>query len=152
VLIADHGEGLGARGVRHHGDYVFEALAHIPLLIRVPGTESATVDVPVSSTGLFNTLRVLRGLSPDKTADDDLLPLLGATGVGDGPGFAGFDSSQWSFLYGRHRLLYAPRQRLAELYDVEQDPLEQTDLAERNPQLTSELLTRLFQIRNEPPQ
>jgi choline-sulfatase len=152
VLIADHGEGLGARGVRHHANYVFEQLARIPLLIRVPGTEPATVDFPVTSTGLFNTLRRLRGLPLDKTADDDFLQLLGATRIGDGPGFAGFDDAQWSFLYGRHRLLYTPRQQLAELYDVERDPLEQTNLAEQNPQLTSELLSRLFQIRNEPPQ
>ncbi len=151
VLIADHGEGLGARGLRHHSNYIFEELARIPLLVRVPGTEPATVDVPVTSTGLFNTLRALRGLAPDQTADDDFLPLLGAMGIGDGPGFAGFDNAQWSFLYGRHRLLYTPQQQLAELYDVEHDPLEQTNLAEQNPQLTSELLARLFQIRNEPP-
>jgi hypothetical protein len=152
VLIADHGEGLGAHGLEHHTNYLFEKLAHIPLLLRVPGTEPATVDVPVTSTGLFNTLRALRGLPLDRSADDDLLPLLGATHIGDGPGFAGFDAVQWSFLHGRHRLLYIPRQQLAELYDVEHDPLEQTNLAEQNPHLTSELLTRLFQIQNEPPQ
>jgi choline-sulfatase len=152
VLIADHGEGLGARGLRSHADYLTEELAHIPLLFRVPGTEPATVDVPVASTGLFNTLRALRGLAPDGGTADDLLPLLGATRIGDGPGFAGFDAAQWSFLHGHHRLLYTPQQQLAELYDLEHDPLQGTNLAEQNPQLTSELLTRLFQIRNEPPQ
>jgi hypothetical protein len=152
VLIADHGEALGARGVMHHANFVFEELAHIPLLIRVPGIEPATVEVPVSSTGVFNTLRALRGLEPDATADGSLLALVGATDVGAGPGFAGFDSAQWSFLYGTHRLLYMPREQLVELYDVEQDPQEHVNLVDAEPALTSELLERLFQLHNELPQ
>jgi arylsulfatase A-like enzyme len=152
VLLADHGEALGAHGVLHHANFVFEELAHIPLLIRVPGSEPATVEVPVSSTGVFNTLRALRGLEPDVTADGSLLALVGATDVGEGPGFAGFDNGQWSFLYGKHRLLYMPREQLVELYDVEQDPREHVNLVDAEPELASELVDRLFQLHNEPPQ
>lgn len=152
VLIADHGEALGARGLEYHANFVFQELARIPLLIRVPRTEPATVDVPVSSTGVYNTLRALRGLESDPTADASLLPLVGATALGDGPGFAGFDSGQWSFLHGNHRLLYMPHQQVVELYDVAQDPLERTNQADVNPILAGELLSRLFQLNNEAPQ
>jgi len=150
VLLADHGEALGARGMRTHASLVFQELTRVPLLVHVPGTESATVDVPVTCTGVSNTLRELRGLESDPAADPSLLSLVGATSVGDGPGFAGFDQNQWSFLHGKHRLLYMPHLQLAELYDVERDPLERNNLADENPQLTAELVARLVHLQNEP--
>jgi len=143
VLLADHGEGLGRRGVRYHGNFVFQELAHIPFLLR-------TVDVPVSSTGVFNLLRSLRGLEPDDEADPSPLLLLGATDVGQGPGFPAFDHMQWSLLYGRHRLLYMPRQQLVELYDVESDPFELKNQVDDNPELASNLLSRLVELHNQP--
>lgn len=149
VLLADHGEGLGARGVRYHGNLVFQELAHIPFLVRVPGSEPATVDVPITGTSVFNLLRALRGLEPDDTAALNPLLLQGSADVGPGPGLAGFDDMQWSLLYGRHRLLYMPGQQLTELYDVASDPLEQKNQADENPQLASELLSRLFELHNE---
>ena len=69
-------------------------------------------------------LRALRGLDPDPSADQNLLELVGVTGIGHGPGFASFDSSKWSLLYGNRCVLYRPRQPLVELYVVSRDPLE----------------------------
>lgn len=149
VLLADHGEGLGERGVTYHANFLFHQLAHIPLLVRVPGTEPARVDIPVTTPGVYNMLLALRGIPPDVTADRNLLDLLGATGVGNGPGFPSFDNSQWSLVYGTHRLLYTPRQQLLELYDVEADPSEAKNQADANPKLASELLARLFQLQKE---
>ncbi|HET7541990.1 MAG TPA: sulfatase-like hydrolase/transferase [Polyangiaceae bacterium] len=148
VLLADHGEALGARGLRAHGLFVFRELTHIPLMVRVPGSKPATVDVPVTSPGAFNMLRALLGLEPDASADQSLLALVGATDVGNGPGLASFDNAQWSLLYGKYRLLYTPRRQLLELYDVRQDPSETNNLTDENPQLTRDLLARLFQIHN----
>lgn len=149
VLVADHGEGLGSRGVTYHGNLVSQELTHIPFLVRVPGCEPATIDVPVTSTGVANLLRALRGLPADATADPSLLQLVFAKNVGQGPGFPSFERMQWSFLFGKHRLLYMPQQQLVELYDVDADPLEQKNLADEKPQLASDLLSRLFELRNE---
>ncbi|MES1185305.1 MAG: sulfatase-like hydrolase/transferase [Myxococcales bacterium] len=152
VLIADHGEGLGARGIKNHANFMIQELTRIPLLIRVPGSDPARVDTAVTSTAVFNTLRALRGLELDPTADQSLLTLVGMSGLGEGPGFPGFDNAQWSFLYGNHRLLYMPHQQLVELYDVERDPLETKNQASESPHLAAELLARLFLVHNEPPQ
>jgi choline-sulfatase len=149
LLLADHGEALGVHRIRSHGGWVFQQLAHIPLLLRVPKIEPASVDVPVSATGICNLIRELRGLHADASADASLLELVGATDVGNGPGFAAFESNQWSLLYGTHRLLYTPRERLSELYDLTTDPLEKTDLSAQQPQLTAQLLARLFELDNE---
>ena len=108
------------------------------------GTEPAAVDVPTSNTGVFNTLRALRGLEPDTTVDQSLLDLVGAANPGNGPGFGTFESQQWGFLYGNYRLLYMPRQQLVELYDVAHDSREQRNLADADPQLASQMLARLF--------
>lgn len=152
AVLADHGEGLGARGVKYHTGSIFEELAHVPCLIRVPGIPAATVDVPSNSTGVFNTLRALRGLEPDTSVDPSLLELVGPDDVGEGPGFASFELQQWSFLYGKHRLLYSPQRQVLELYDLSSDPREERDIADREPRLASELLARLFQLNNEPRQ
>ena len=150
ILLADHGEGLGARGVKYHTALNFEELTHVPVLVRIPGADPETVDIPLSSTGLFNTLRTLRGLEPDPTAEPGWLSLVGATNPGNGPGFAGFEEQQWSLLYGNHRLLYRPQQQLLELYDLARDPRAQKDLARENPQLAARLLARLFELNNAP--
>jgi len=152
VLLADHGEGLGSRGVKYHTTFAFEELAHVPFLVRVPGSEPAIVPVPVSGTGLFNTVLALRGVEPDASADQSLLELVGVDAPGPGPGFAGFEQQQWSFLYGHHRLLYIPRVQLLELYDVALNPGEQTNLIEAEPHLAAEMRHRLLQLRNELPQ
>jgi hypothetical protein len=152
LLLADHGEALGAHRVDHHGGWVFEEVARIPLLLRVPGIEPASIDVPVTTTGIFNLLRDLRGLEREPDADDSLLDLVGAKDVGNGPGFAEFESNQWSLVYGPYRLLYTTRERLSELYDVVRDPQEQHDLSSQQPALTAQLLARLFQLNNQPPQ
>ena len=149
VLIADHGEALGARGLRFHTSFVFQELAHIPLLVRVPGTAPDTIDTAVGSPGVFNLLRALRGLEPEPIAADNLLALVGAKDVGDGPGFASFDNAQWALLFGNHRLLYMPHQQLVELYDVDRDPLEKSNQADDNPELASAMLARLFELRNQ---
>lgn len=152
ILLGDHGEGLGARGVKHHGNFVFEELTHVPFLIRTPTGEPATVTTPVTSTGLFNTLRVLRGLEPDPSADASLLDLVGAKDAGDGPGFASFEQAQWGFIHGTHRLLYTPREQLLELYDLARDPNARVNIVRDEPQLASEMLVRLLELNNEPSQ
>ena len=148
VLIADHGEALGTRGLRHHGSFVFHDLAHIPFLLHVPGIDAATVAAPVTSTGVFNTLRQLCGLEPLADADPSLLGLVGVANPGDGPGFASFDNAQWSLIHGHYRLLYMPHHQLIELYDLDRDPFEKINRADEDSKRAAELLARLFQLRN----
>ena len=58
VLTSDHGEGLGEHGYYfEHGDYAYDSVMRIPLLIHSPGqVESKRVKQQVSINDLFPTL------------------------------------------------------------------------------------------------
>jgi hypothetical protein len=120
----------------------------VPLLVRVPRVAASTVSTPIGLQALHGLLLALAGLP--LTGDDvDLLGLVGVANVGPGPGFAGFDAQQWSFVHDRYRLLHAPRQQWSELYDVVADPRELHNLARARPRLAHELRARLLSIVHE---
>jgi choline-sulfatase len=68
VVTADHGEALGDRGIYGHAsgneqrlydddrDYLYRELLHVPLLVRLPSGESATVRSPFSLTWLHRAI------------------------------------------------------------------------------------------------
>lgn len=152
VVVADHGEALGARGMTYHTRYLFDEVAHVPLMVRIPGVPPAVVETPVGLTALFNTLLDLQGL-PLRSASipNSLLGLVNASAPGDGPGFPGFAEREWALVHGRHRLLYAPDFSILRLFDVLTDAGETRDLSEQHPRLAAELLDRLFVLRNATP-
>jgi hypothetical protein len=149
VVVADHGEALGARGMTYHTRYLFDEVARVPLMVRIPGVPPAVVETPVGLTALFNTLLDLQGL-PVRSAPipDSLLGLVNASAPGDGPGFPGFAELEWALVHGRHRLLYAPDSQILQLFDVLADADETRDLSDRDPDVAAELLDRLFMLRN----
>ncbi|HEY8945241.1 MAG TPA: sulfatase-like hydrolase/transferase, partial [Polyangiaceae bacterium] len=148
VLLADHGEALGAHQMITHCQWLFEELTHIPLLVRIPGAGPAQVKTLVSSTGVFNLIRSIRGLPSDPSASEGLLEFVDASNPGNGPGVPAFEMNQWALSFGSFRLLYTPRWRLTELYDLSRDPREQRDLSDEEPVFTAQLLDRLFELHN----
>lgn len=60
AVIGDHGESLGEHGELTHGLLLYQATLHVPLVISVPGTDSATrLHEPVSAADLAPTLSSL---------------------------------------------------------------------------------------------
>ena len=79
VVVADHGESLGERGIWFlHGKTVDDAEAHVPLLVKFPASAGAAlrgreIAAPVSVIDLFPTLLNAAGLpSAAKTGGADL--------------------------------------------------------------------------------
>jgi arylsulfatase len=62
VLTADHGEELWEHGSIGHGKTVYEELARVPLIIRVPGQSPRRVESPVETIDILPTLANLAGL------------------------------------------------------------------------------------------
>ncbi len=137
MLLADHGEGLGDHGELEHGLFLYDETIHVPMLIKLPGGESGGLRVaaPVQHVDVFPTLADLAGFTPPPNLHGrDLVPTL----EGQGPPKAEGIYSEalypryhfgWSELESltdeRYKFIKAPRE---ELYDLERDPHERTNL------------------------
>lgn len=139
VFFSDHGEGLGDHGEPEHGIFLYREAIQVPLIVKLPGRRSAgaTVTSPVQLSDIFPTVTEVTGASPGKVAGTSLLTFLSG----------GADQSRliysetyyprfhfgWSDLHsatdGSHHLISAPR---AELYDLERDPAERTNVIDEN--------------------
>lgn len=150
VLLSDHGESMGEdpRLPLRHGRFVYNALTHVPLVIRVPGATPRVVDAPVSVVDLMPTLLTLVGAElPPGLDGRSLLPLF----LGSAPGLpprpvAMSESEQSAVIVWPYKLLLRPADNLVELYDLASDPAEQRDLAEQQPQRVSALRAIMAQL------
>jgi arylsulfatase A-like enzyme/Flp pilus assembly protein TadD len=141
VVTSDHGEGLGEHGEDVHGYFVYESTLRVPLVFRGPGiTPGTRIDALTRSVDLFPTLLELAAIETREPAGPgrSLAPALRGERIGDEPSFAEsllpLVHFGWSDLRtvrdGRWKYILAPR---PELYDLERDPAENINLAEREP-------------------
>jgi choline-sulfatase len=56
IVVADHGEALGEHGELQHGDLLYQATMHVPLVIAGPGVTPGSTDTPVSTRRVYNTI------------------------------------------------------------------------------------------------
>ncbi len=56
IFVGDHGEGLGEHGEQQHGNLMYQATMHVPLLLVGPGVKAGTSDTPVSTRRIFHTI------------------------------------------------------------------------------------------------
>ncbi|HEY0192300.1 MAG TPA: sulfatase-like hydrolase/transferase, partial [Kofleriaceae bacterium] len=152
VIIAfasDHGEALGddPRLGETHGRVAYGPLVQIPLALRVPGVapgqrtdHASLVDLAPTLLGLVGTpdaIRPLDGmdlLPAMLDAGDALRPRTRATVI--------HEESQWSVVDWPYQLLVKPADNLVELYALDVDPAERTDLAASLPDVVSRLKAR----------
>ena len=166
AVIADHGESLGEHGEHGHGYFVYEPTTRVPFLLAGPypalaGRRVAQVveNVDVAPT-LLDLLGVRRGLPAEGRS---LVPLLGerpaAPSTGGSPSdrtdrLPGYSESFYArFHYGwselravrteRWHFIEAPH---PELYDLERDPGELSNLAASERRTVAELRARLGDV------
>ncbi len=151
VVTADHGEFLGERHyLGHFAKKMYNPVLKIPLIIRLPGEITPGIrDDFVSQVDIFPTILSLIGLRhriPAGTQGSDLFSSRGAEGI-----IAEFwdDQSRGftrAFVAGKMKLILG-EQGDCQLYDLEQDPDEENDLAPARPReaegLREKLTTRL---------
>lgn len=158
IVTADHGEGLGEHGEETHGFFVYESAMRVPLIIRAPGQglTPRRVSQPVRSVDIMPTILELIGApAPQAVAGVSLRRLMSGE-VNELP-IEGYGEAMyplhhygWSELTTmrseRYKLIDAPR---PELYDLERDPHEQTNLFAERRSVADAMLRQLRDHKRE---
>lgn len=145
VLMSDHGEGLSTdpRLPEHHGQFIYNDLVHVPMMIRVPGVEPQAVDQAVSLIDLYPTMIELAGGTGSPQADAvSLVPHLIETppAEADEPRVLALNEvEQYGLVRWPHKLMVDATDGHAEVYDLSTDWDEKQDLSGSQPELTTQL-------------
>ena len=155
VLLSDHGEGLGDHGEQEHGLFVYDEAIHVPLIIKQDSNAGAGRRIKdlVQHIDLVPTiLDLVKAPGAGNLHGRSLKPLLEGTGKLPPPSiysealYARYHFG-WSELTAltdeRYRYIKAPRE---ELYDLERDPRERTNIAEARAQPRQALRTALDRV------
>jgi arylsulfatase A-like enzyme len=156
VVMADHGLEMNERGLLCTGFHttLYETITHVPLAFSVPGRPAGRSEDPAELVDIAPTLVELAGLEAPKTfVGESLVPLMdgrhwpdrvvfgASTVVGsDGP-IPEFYARQ-----GPWKLIYDVADSKSELYNLDADPGEKTDLAAKDPEMTAKLSQKVADL------
>jgi arylsulfatase A-like enzyme/Tfp pilus assembly protein PilF len=155
VVVGDHGESLGEHAEGTHGLFVYDATVHVPLVIRAPhdAPRGRRVPVVVRSQDVMPTVLALAGVdAAPSVRGRSLVPLM--TGVSTDLDLDAYSESLYALNHfgwaaprslraGRYKVIEGPR---PELYDLDQDPSELTNVFEAKRALGDRLLEQLRNI------
>jgi hypothetical protein len=146
IFASDHGEALGddPRLGETHGRFAYGPLVRIPFAIRVPGVVPGVRDDGVSLVDLAPTVLALVGAPAAIAPLDgrDLVPVIAEALPVAPRAIAIHEEQQWSVVEWPFQLLVKPADNVVELYRLDRDPGERTDLAHDMPEMVSRLKAR----------
>lgn len=148
VITADHGEEFKEHGQLEHNQTLYDELLRVPLLIKFPKSMSIDPQLfvrQVKNLDILPTILETVGLPipQDSVQGHSLLPLI----TGADPMTSALDvifsesanthkvsvrSPAWKYIYDR-------RTKTEELYNLNTDPAEQTNVKDENPELVTQL-------------
>jgi choline-sulfatase len=151
VVTGDHGESLGEHQEQQHGFFIYDATTQVPLIMTGPGIQPRATTDQVRIVDIMPTVLEAAGVAiPSAVQGQSLMP----AARGERLELLAFAESWypryhygWSELTavrdGRYKFIAAPRR---ELYDLQTDPGEHTNLASANPQRVAALERALGEI------
>ena len=166
IVVSDHGEEMGEHEGWQHDQSVYQELVHVPLLVRFPDARHGgrRVRRPVSLVDLLPTILEVAGLEDTEQEHSGLsllrqleeeaqpLPRLVSMRHNRKKYFRPFKESRGDLnlvvRQGRWKAIVNLETDGVELYDLDEDPGEQDDLARREPERATEL-ERFARARHE---
>jgi arylsulfatase A-like enzyme len=150
VIMADHGEAFGVHSVYgqadfFHGDTLYTELTHVPLMFRVPGVAPCAVDDVVQLVDLAPTIAALFGAkAPASWVGRSLVPAFTCKpgALPPKPAFSELlPAPEWDHeakamitADGKKQVYYRTSDSKWEIYDLDTDPEEKTNVAGSDPQ------------------
>jgi arylsulfatase A-like enzyme len=152
ILTSDHGESF-KHGYFLHGEELYENSTWVPLLIRHPGqTKGDRVGRLTQSTDIAPTILNAVGIpKPDWMEGQSLSPgvlpapteTVAINYKGPNDGVVHRLPTKIAIWWDRYKLIAVCQTGKAELYDLTQDPQEQTDISQRATGMAEDLERRL---------
>jgi arylsulfatase A-like enzyme len=144
VVMADHGEAFGTHMVGgkpafFHGDNLYKELTNVPLMFRVPGGAGCARDDVVQLIDLAPTVAALFGVAPAKTWQGrSLAAAVACQPLAAMPAYAELmPAPEWDHeakamvtADGKRHVYYRISDAKWEIYDLEKDPGEKTNIAD----------------------
>jgi arylsulfatase A-like enzyme len=132
VVVGDHGEGFGEKGVKQHDNNFYEEGLRVPLVIVGPGVPQREVEGNATLLDVTPTLLALLGIELDAkgAAALDGHNLLAEDFPGDLPRYFScwFEMRCRGFVVGETKVVYEPQADEAWYYDLANDPEENEPL------------------------
>lgn len=151
VVVADHGEEFGERGMFGHTISVHAEQLHVPLVVAAPGVSAARVSDVVETRAVFETVLDALGVDVRRTTGAPSL-LRGSAAAGSAPtpaySLVWLDDSQLSWgkrikaacvREGRWKLVHDVTRGRKFLYDLDNDPGERRDVRSSEPHSAARL-------------
>ncbi len=146
VLMADHGESLGEHGEKSHTFFVYDAVVHVPFIVRTPWGDRGRNSAQVATVDLMPTVLDLVGLEAQESIDGRSLARLVLDPAAEAGGLAYSETYFTRFHYGWQHLralrdgtwkyIDAPK---PELYAIREDPGETKNVFKANSRRAEDL-------------
>jgi len=162
VIMADHGESLGERGVYKHSSQLYNEQARVPMIIHFPGSPARVIEDYVSTIDLGPTMLNAVGLDfPRECAGVSLVPLMRGRAFVHPPVYGEQTTQEVSpfirpeqqvdpelkkymvITQDGFKLIYNRDYYNFELFDLKSDPSEFRNLYDRLPERAAEMKKRL---------
>jgi tetratricopeptide (TPR) repeat protein len=150
LLVADHGESLGAHREPTHGIFVYDATQRVPMILAGPSIRPALQAISRSLADVAPTLLEIFARQSPTSWPGSALTSLSASPAASAAYIETMHPQLyrgWSALFGlrtdRWKYIRAPR---PELYDLEKDPGETSNVIREEPEIARELSASLEKL------